>query len=72
MERWEQDAIERRIDRLEEAGRKTAEAGRKTEDKFRELEWRDGMRIHLNMMVLFWILMGALVVLEIAMAAVKG
>lgn len=63
MERWERDAIDRRLDRVEEAGRKA-------EDRFRQIEWRDGMRIHLNVMVLFWILMAALVVLEIAAAAI--
>jgi hypothetical protein len=64
MERWERDAIDRRLDRVEEAGRKA-------EDRFRRIEWRDGMRIHLNVVVLLWILMAALVIFEIAAIAIK-
>jgi hypothetical protein len=65
MEQWERDAIDRRIDRVEGAGQKTAE-------KLREFEWRDGGRIHLNAMVSFWILMAALVIFEIAAIAIRA
>jgi hypothetical protein len=65
MERWEKDAIERRLDRLEEAGWKT-------EERLRKFEWRDGMRVHLNIVVMFWMLSAAIVLLEIATIAVKA
>jgi hypothetical protein len=65
MERWERDAIDRRLERLEDSGRKA-------EERFRQIEWRDGMRIHLNTMVLFWILCCALVALEIATIAIEA
>jgi hypothetical protein len=64
VEKWERDEIDRRFKRLEEGTRKS-------EDQIRAIEWRDGMRFHLNVVALYWIAIGTLVVFEIVIA-VKG
>lgn len=65
MEQWERDAIDNRIDRVEEEGRETRE-------RLRDFEWRDGARIHLNMGILIWVLLGIVWAFEIAMIAAKA
>lgn len=72
VEKWERDEIDRRFAWMERDWRRLEEHGHKTEQRLRELEWRDGMRIHLNITVLFWILLGALVALEIVAAALRA
>ena len=65
MEQWERDSINQRITRVEEEGRETRE-------RLRKFEWRDGARVHLNVMVLFWVLLGVVWTFEIALIAAKA
>jgi hypothetical protein len=58
VEKWERDEINRRFKRLEEGAHKT-------EDRIRAFEWRDGMRVHMNILVLVWIALAAFVVFEV-------
>jgi hypothetical protein len=61
MEQWE----------LKEIRRLEAQ-GHANEERIRKLEWRERERIHLNLFVLYWIILAAALPLEIAVTAIKG
>jgi hypothetical protein len=65
VEKWERDEINRQFAALERAQQTLEEKNRKTEQRLWELDWRDGMRVHLSYAVVSWGILAGFVAFEI-------
>lgn len=71
MEKWERDEIDRRFASLERDQGRLEGMNRKADQRLWELEWRDGIRIHLSYSVVLWAILAVFVVFEIVLITLK-